>query len=287
MRPASIALLAAVAAVAAGCGGSSVKGEPGPAPPRSQLLSAAQVEVVAYPHDNVRICASDASGDLAYPPQVPRCGDGLRAVGVDTSALHSQVSGKPERWGLLHLVGVYRSSTFRVTAQGPWRVAPNPFSPFEGPIPCSTPAGGWKLVVAPEAQRRTIEEYQRAHKGDLVSVSFFRDDTVLVVASSHPARTRALLGPSWPRQLCVVRARYSRPFVNRLRGRVLSLMRPMSRAAGYGWVTGAGGYGVNAGGQTTISLDVLIETPQLRAFLQRLPRGVVAVDPIFRPVPRA
>jgi hypothetical protein len=58
----------------------------------------------------------------------------------------------------------------------------------------------------------------------------------------------------------------------------------MSRAARYGWVTGAGGYGVNAHGETTISLEVMIETTQLRTFLRKLPRGIVSVDTEFRPV---
>ena len=81
----------------------------------------------------------------------------------------------------------------------------------------------------------------------------------------------------------MVRSTYSRPFVNRVREKVLDLMRPPSRAARYGWVTGAGGYGVNGHGEPTISLQVLIETPQLRALLRRLPRGIVTVDSEFQP----
>jgi hypothetical protein len=283
MKPALIALLVAIGAVGSSCGGSSVKGEPGP-PSADPLLAAAQVQVVAYPDGNVRICPPYVDGGVVGPPAAPNCHGGLRATGVRVASLGNHLKGVS--WGYVHLVGVYRDGTFAVTSQRPYQTAPNPPSPFDGPIPCRAPVGGWRLVVAPEAQRKTIEEYQRAHKGDLVSVSFFRDDTILVVASSHPVRTRALLGPSWPRQLCVVRARYSLPFVNRVRAKVLSLMRPMSRSAHYGWVTGAGGYGVNDLGQTTISLEILIETPQLRTFLRRLPRGMVALDSTFQPVPR-
>jgi hypothetical protein len=68
-----------------------------------------------------------------------------------------------------------------------------------------------------------------------------------------------------------------------VRQKVLGLMQPMSQAARYGWVTGAGGYGVNSGGQTTISLDVLLKTPELKAFLRRLPRGIVSVESTFQP----
>jgi hypothetical protein len=254
-------------------------------PASSLLLAAPQVQVVAYPHGDVRICPPYAIAYLG-PATAPNCHAGLRATGVNVAALHSHVKGVAERWGFLHLVGTYRDGTLHVTSQGRWQVAPNPPSAFGAPIPCRTPVGGWRLVAPTEAQRQGLTAYQRQHRGELVSIAFFHDDTILVVASSDPARTRALLGPAWPRQLCVVRARYSRPFVNRMRSRILGLMRPMSRAARYGWITGAGGYGVNRLGQTTISLDVLIETPTLRAFLRRLPPGVVALDSTFRPVPR-
>lgn len=276
-------LLVTVSVAAAGCVGSSVKGEPGPAP-SSPLLAAAQVQVAAYPNGQVWICPPYAIATVAGPEAAPNCRGDLRAEGVQVSALHSHLKGV--RWGMLRLVGVYRNGTFHVTSQGHWRVAPNPYSPFNAPIPCRAPAGDWRLVAPTQAQRATISRYQYAHRGDLVSISFFHDATILVVASTHPARARAILGRAWPRQLCVVKARYSRRFVNRVRAKVLGLMQPLSRAARYGWVTGAGGYGVNARGQTTISLQVLIETPQLRAFLRRLPRGVVALESTFQPVPR-
>jgi hypothetical protein len=276
MTVAPVALLAVVAVVAAGCG-SSGEGRPVPSGSSPRLLEAPQVQVVAFPNGEVRICTG--ASDLMFGP--PACPFGPRVVGVRVDALPNHSSSPRERWGNLSLLGVYHDSTFRVRSQGRWRVAPDRGSPFDGPVPCPAPRGGWRAAESPASQRATIAAYQRTHRGDLVSVSFFHD--VLVVASSHPPRTRALLGPAWPRQLCVVRAHYSRPFVNRVRQKLLGLMRPMSQAARYGWVTGAGGYGVDAGGQTTISLQVLLETPELRAFLRRLPRGLVSVESTFRP----
>jgi hypothetical protein len=280
MRLAGLAFLAAVAMAAAGCGSGS-KATPGPPAKRGQLLEAPQVQVVAYPDGTVLICPPYIDDGVYGPPTAPSCRGGLKAEGIQVDGLHDHLKGV--RWGRLHLLGVYRDGTFWVRAQSPWRVAPNPYSPFEGPIPCRPPGGGWRIVAPTDAQRATIAAYQRAHRGDLVSVSFFRGGTILVVASSHPARTRAGLARAWPRQICIVRARYSRAFVNRLRMRVIGLMRPMSRSRRYGWVTGAGGYGVNGHGETTISLSVLLETPELRAFLRRLPHGIVTVDSEFRP----
>jgi hypothetical protein len=279
MKSALVVLLAAFAVAAAGCGSSGSRPAPGPPAAGGQLLEAPQAQVVEYPDGSVWICPPYADGGVAGLPAAPNCRGGLPAKGIKVDGLHSHVKGV--HWGLLHVMGVYRDGTFWVRSQGPWRVAPNPYSPFEGPVPCRAPSGGWRSAASPESQRATIGAYQRAHRGDLVSVSFFRN--VLVVASSHPARTRALLGPDWPKQICVVRSTYSRPFVNRVREKVLGLMRPVSRAARYGWVTGAGGYGVNARGETTISLQVLIETQQLRAFLRLLPRGIVALESEFQP----
>jgi hypothetical protein len=281
MKLARVVLLVAVAVVA-GCGGTASKGEPTPPTTLAQgqqLLEAPQAQVVAYPDGTVWICPPYLDGGVAGPPSVPNCRGGLRAEGVKVDGLQSHLNGA--RWGLLHLIGVYGGGPFQVISQGTWQVTPNQPSPFDGPVPCRAPAGGWR-AAEPPSQRSTITAYQRAHRGDLVSVSFFHE--VLVVASSHPARTRALLGPDWPKQICVVRATYSRPYVNRVREKVLGLIQPTSRAARYGWVTGAGGYGVNAHGETTISLQVMLETPQLRAFLGRLPRGIVALETEFRPI---
>lgn len=288
MQPAAAALLALGAVVSAGWAGSvppaaQARYEAASAVAQQQLLEAAQVEVVAYPSGDVRICPTRGIATDSGPAEVPPCTDGLRAVGTDTSVLTSQIPGHPERWGFLHLVGTYGNGTFQVASQGPPETPPNPPSPYEAPIPCRRPHGGWRHVAPTQSQRATVDHYfARAHHHDLVSIAFFHG-TVLVVSSTDPARTRAVLGPAWPRQLCVVKARHSRAFVNRVRSKLVHLMQPVSRAARYGWVTGAGGYGVNRRGQLTISLDVLIVTPALRTFLRRQPRGLVVVDSTFRP----
>lgn len=251
---------------------------------QQQLLAAAQIQVVAYSSEDVRICPGYAIATAAGPEQVPACADGLPAVGVDVSPLTTQIPGQPERWGYLHLVGTYENGTFQVTSQGAQETPPNPPSAYDGPIPCRPPRGGWRHSQPTESQRATIDHYYgQVHHHDLVSSAFFHG-TILVVSSVDPARTRAFLRPAWPRQLCVVRARYSRPFVNRVRAKLLHLVQPASSGARYGWVTGAGGYSVNRHGQSTLSLDVLIVTPALQAFLQRQPRGLVVVDSTFRPV---
>lgn len=250
-------------------------------------LSAAQMQVVEYSGDDVRICPPYANGLVAGPPQIPPCSTGLRAVGVDTSALTTHIAGHPERWGLLHLAGVYTDGTFHVTAQGPSQVAPNPPSPFGAPVPCPAPGGGWRFAAPTESQNKALNHYSvLAHHHDLVSIAMWHHASILVVSSADPARTRTVLGKYWPRQLCVVKARYPRALVDRVRARLVSLITAPGSpsAAKYGWPTGGGGTGVDRRGQLTTQLDVLLVTPQLRALLRKQPRGVVQVQATLAPV---
>ena len=282
-RAVAAVLLAVVAVAASGCGsGVRVVGEPHvKTVPKGKLL-AGQVLVVELPGGEVRICGNQAS-DLMFGP--PGCPSGPRAVGVRTGELQGHSSKPPERWGYVYLTGSYRSGTFYVRSQslhGP-STQPAGSSSLDKP-PCATPPGGWLLRTRTRAQERSLNSYSKlAGHHDLVDIAFFDHGSVLTVASANPARTRAVLGPFWHRQLCVVRARYSRAFLNRVRARMIRLMKSTSRAADYGWISGAGGSGVNDRGQPTTGIEVLLETPQLRELLRQLPRGLVVVQAALRP----
>lgn len=245
-----------------------------------------QVQVVAYPGGDVRICPNFGIATDFGAAQPPPCANGLRAVGVDTSALTEHAQGHPERWGFLYLVGDYRNGVFSVASQrlhGPPTQSPGPS--LDTP-PCAAPRGGWRIVTPTEAQRQTVEHYSRlAHQHDLVDIAFFDHGSVLTVASSDPPRTRAVLGPYWPRQLCVVKARYSRATLIAVGKRFVRLMES-SRSATYGWITGAGGTSVNDRGQPTTPVEVLVETPPLRSLVWQLPRGLVVVQAALHPVGR-
>lgn len=253
--------------------------------PHSHLL-AGEVQVVAYPHGDVRICPNTTVLLDRGPPRVPSCTDGLLATGVDVSALKTREKGKPARWGFLYLVGRYANGRFAVKSQRPFAPPTRGHDPFAKP-PCAAPSGGWRLETRTFTQMRALNHYSRlAHHHDLVSVAFFHDATILTIASVDPARTRAVLGPYWPRQLCVVKTRYSRATVRRVRERMVGLLKsPTSSAArALGWPTGGGGSGVSEAGQPTTELDVLIVTPKLRALLRRQPPGLVVVQAALSPL---
>lgn len=284
MKAALAAVLAVAAAVTAGCGGSHARQVPPPAA-RGRLL-AGQVRVVRYSADNVRICPNFVEALDFGPSAPPPCTNGLRAVGVDTSLLTEHAQGHTELWGHVYLVGTYRGGIFYVRTQRPHGPAAQPEGSSFGRPPCATPPGGWVLATRTDVQERSLEHYSKlAGHHDLVAIAFFDHGSVLTVASSNPARTRRVLGRYWPRQLCVVEARYSRATLVGV-GKRLERLMTSPRSAAYGWITGAGGTCGNDTGQPTTCLEVLIETPQLRALLRRLPRGMVVVQAALSPLGR-
>jgi hypothetical protein len=178
---------------------------------------------------------------------------------------------------------VLRDGVFQVVSQR--RPAPFTGAPFLPTPPCAAPPGGWRLVAPTPVQESTLFHYlSLAHHDDLTSIAFFHHGRIPVVTSTHPRRTREVLGRYWPDQLCVVRARYPRGLINRVRHRLVRLMWPSARAARYGWISEAGGLSESNAGQPITPITVLIVTPRLRAVLRRQPPGLVVVESILRPV---
>jgi hypothetical protein len=244
------------------------------------------VQVVAYQSGQVRICPDYgvALGAGSTPP--PDCSTGLPAVGVQTDALPNQSSNPDERWGFLYLVGSYDSGTFSVSTQSQQEPpGSNPPGPTFGKPPCRSLSGEWGVVRPPQVQFATIRAYKGRYPRDITSVAMFANGSVATIASTHPKRTFAALERAWPKQLCVVRSRYSLATIWRTRKRMVKLLELQGSAAAlYGWIGGAGGISCNDRGEPTTPLDLLIETPALGAVLGRQPRGLVVLDPALHPV---
>lgn len=247
------------------------------------------VEVVAYSGGaDVRICPDTAILVAARNEPLPPadCSTGLPATGVQIDALPNQSSSPDEQWGYLDLTGTYDSGTFTVSNQSTTN-AGGPAGPSLSTPPCPRPRHGWRLVLPTDAQWHAIERYQRHHRHDITSLEMFDGGSyigaVATIASTHPRRARKVLLRAWPRQLCVVRSRYTMEAVRRTQRRMVKLLMADAGAT-YGWVTGAGGETATDSGQPATSLDVLIETPQLSAILAQQPQGLVALDATLHPV---
>lgn len=284
MKLAVIALLTAVAVAASGCGGSGSSLPSAPPAPLHGPRLAGQVLVAAVGSGPVRICGIQTS-DLMFGP--PGCVGGPRAVGIDPNALHDHSSKPAERWDYLYIVGRYRSGNFYVTSVDRHGPPNQPVGSSFDKVPCVAPPGGWRVSAPTQSQRATVDHYSKfAHHHDLVDIAYFDHGSILTVASSHPARTRAVLGPHWPRQLCVVKAGYPRSLVVHEGTRMESLMK-FHGGPTYGWPTGAGGTTVSGIGQPMTTLQVLLVTPQLRAYLAKQPPGLVQVSASLNPLGRA
>lgn len=242
-------------------------------------LLAGEVLVVAS-NGQIHICGSQGS-DLMFGP--PGCAPGPRVVGLRADMLPQHSSRPAESWGYPYLVGTYRDGTFYVVSQR--SSAPKtPGKPFLETPPCPAPPGGWAYGAPDVAGREGVDHYFRlSHHHDLVGIAFFHGGTILTVASTHPARTRAVLERYLPpRQLCVVKARYSRAELLREGAQMVALIRRPDAAA-FGWPSGGGGTTVSDRGQPMTNLIVLLVTPRLRAYLSRRP-GLVSVQASLNPL---
>jgi hypothetical protein len=283
MKPALIALVTVVGVAGTGCGGSGRSAPPPRAPLHGPRL-AGQVLVAADGSGPARICGIQTS-DLMFGP--PGCVGGPRAVGIDPDALRQHSFKPAERWDYLYVVGRYRAGNFYVISyrrHGP----PNQLvgTSFDK-VPCVAPPGGWRISAPTQGQRGSVDHYSKlSHHHDLVDIAYFDHGSILTVASSNPARTRAVLGRYWPHQLCVVKAGYSRALVIREGKKMVALLKQPggASAAVFGWPSGGGGTSVSGLGQPTTNLEVLLVTPQLRAYMRKQPPGLVQVQAMLNPV---
>lgn len=230
---------------------------------------AATGTVIASRTAGVHFCLSIS--DLMFN-EPPSCTVGVRVVGVDFSRLAFRSTVKGVRSGNAYLAGFLGDGTLHVTKQGPPRYAND--SPDLRRPPCATPSGGWiDSTVNPPTD--AVNQYRSRHRWDLTGDAFFRptaDSVVEVLASTHPARTDRELGPSYPRQLCVIRSRYTKSQVND----ALALVMKMNahRFAIYSF-----GHSVGPHGQQQIVVSTLMDTPALRAALSSAPAGLIHIDP--------
>lgn len=283
MKAALGAVLAAIAVATAGCGGSGSSLPAAPPAPLHGPRLAGQVLVAALGSGPVRICGSQTS-DLMFGP--PGCSPGPRVVGIDPDALRNRSAKPAERWDYLYVVGRYRSGDFYVTSFNRHGPPNQPVGSSFDKVPCVAPSGGWRVTTPTQTQRATVDHYSRlAQHHDLVDIAYFDQGAILTVASSDPARTRRVLARYWPRQLCVVKAGYPRSLVIREGTRMVNLLK-FHGGPTYGWPTGGGGTTVSGLGQPMTNLDVLLVTPQLRAYLQRQPPGLVQVQAVLNPLGR-
>ena len=234
--------------------------------------------VVAYSARDVRFCNGPLT--LALRPGPPRCGSAIRVRGVDLSRLTDRASRRGATWGRAYLAGTFSGGTLTVVRQAP----PNP-APRTGPAlrdpPCAAPRGGW--ARGKPSASRALDAYRARFPGDVVSAATFRPAphvAVLTIASTEPARTRAILGRPYRGRLCVVRSRYRATVVRRTTASLTALLR---RSRSRYEMTGVG-LTVSSQGQPRVIVEALLETPALRRVVASEPADLVEIVPWLRAV---
>jgi hypothetical protein len=234
--------------------------------------------VVAYSTQDVRFCNGPAT--LALRPGPPRCGDAIHVTGVDLSRLEGRVSRHGTTWGRAYLAGTFANGTLTVVRQGPPKPAVSS-GPFLRHPPCAAPRSGWAGGPSSVSANRALDAYRARFPADVVSVAIFHLGSgvrVVTIASTNPARTRAILGPPFRRRLCVVRSRYRATVVRRTKASLTALLRRRRYQ-----LTGVG-LTVSEQGQPRVLVEALVETSGLRRVVAAEPAGLVEIVPWLRPV---
>jgi hypothetical protein len=234
--------------------------------------------VVAYSAHDVRFCNGPMT--LALTPGPPRCGAAIRVSGVDLSRLEDRVSRHGRTWGRAYLAGTFENGTLTVMRQGPPKPAVSSGPSLRKP-PCGAPRGGWATGPPTASESRALDAYRARFPADVVSVAIFHPTSggsVTTIASTNPARTRAILGPPFRRRLCVVRSRYRAAVVRRTKASLTALLRRHRYE-----LTGVG-LTVSEQGQPQVLVETLVETSGLRRVVASKPAGLVEVVPWLRPV---
>jgi hypothetical protein len=239
--------------------------------------------VVAYSAQDVRFCNGPMT--LALTPGPPRCGDAIRVRGVDLSRLRDRVSRHGRTWGRAYLAGSFSNGTLTVERQGPPRPAPSSGPSLRNP-PCAAPPGGWATGPPSVSARRALDSYRARFPADVVAVAIFHPvsgGSAVTIASTNPARTRAILSPPFRRRLCVVRSRYRAAVVRRTKDSLTALLRRSSSPSRRYEMTGVG-LTVSEQGQPRVLVEALVETSGLRRVVASEPAGLVEIVSWLRPV---
>jgi hypothetical protein len=274
--------IVALALLVVGCGSGTHKGAPA-----GQLNRPVPHEVgasglvIARSPASARLCDGTMPAELTAGP--PRCSTSIRLSGVRLSELSARHVVDGVTVGTAYVAGVLRDDVLHVTYQG---------QPREGrelrlaDPPCAAPAAGWARLARNAFTLAAVSAYQRQFPGDLISVAIFHPGSggwVVTVASVHPERSSARLGPAYPGHLCVVRSHYTRGEV----GAAMAIARRLLAARGADrspyQVTGFG-QTTGTDGQVIVTISALTETSALLGAVGSQPKGLVRITPWLRPI---
>lgn len=208
----------------------------------------------------------------------PRRG-AVRIVGADFDALANRLEHNGAIEGSATVTGVWSGEQLRINRQNPPRPRSAWVLPWITP-PCPPPPGGWPDVIRRGDILLDYDLGDLQETGAAVAVTLFRPSdhqAVLVVAASDPAAVEARLRPQLGDLLCVVPSRWTKA--------ELDLVRSYLHGKFEQWNLYQLGPQNTADGQTCIAARLVRVLPEIAAWADSLPDGIVALDPWLAPDP--
>jgi hypothetical protein len=236
--------------------------------------------VVAVPHGPVRLCAP-VPVPAAADEDPDTCSIGIRADGIDLSRVQLRTVEQGTVSGYAAVRATYQGDRLRVTWQGRWHRPAEP--PLLDRPPCPAPNGGWGTAsVGGNLYFGPVSRYARTHPGAIVDMALMRPGKrqviALVLTSGDPRPVTAALAQSYPRQLCVVRSRFTRAELRHAL-RVFDIPQWQATPARE-WAVGESW---TRRGQVYVDVDLLRVTPAVASAASGLRPGLLSLHPFLRP----
>jgi len=201
----------------------------------------------------------------------------VRITGADFAALANRVEQDGAVQGSATVTGVWSGDQLRVDQQTP----PPPRAAWLHPwviSPCPPPPGGWPPVTPWGEMVLKYDLGDLRDTGAAVAVTLFRpseDRAVLVVAASDQAAVEARLRPQLGVLLCVVPSRWTRAQLDEIRD---YLWERHEQWQLFGW-----GPHHTDDGQARMTARLARVLPEIAAWANSLPDGIVALNPWLAP----
>jgi len=206
-------------------------------------------------------------------------GLGVAVRGADLTGLLDlrEKDGALEGWATI--TGIWQDDKLTVTAQCTLRPPPTPHPPSWTVPPCQPPAGGWPSGSDVPAGFDDGLAALRA-SGGAVHITMFSPvggGQVPVVCASNPELAESRLRPVCGQRLCVVPSRYSQAQVDAVRADIHRHFQD--------WQVYFCGLTSGEHGQILMTLSLVRLTPDIAAWAEKVPAGLLAVDPWLVPLP--
>lgn len=201
----------------------------------------------------------------------------VRITGADFAALANRVEQDGAVQGSATVTGVWSGDQLRVDQQTP----PPPRAAWVHPWvipPCPPPPGGWPPGVPWADMPLKHDLGDLRDTGAAVAVTLFRpseDRAVLVVAASDQAAVEARLRPQLGVLLCVVPSRWTKAQLDEIRDYLWERHEQWQ-------LLGSGPHHTDDG-QARMTARLARVLPEIAAWANSLPDGIVALDPWLAP----